>query len=114
MESKRAPDPTIAQAAVNRFFYGVKGIRPAGVPVYKLIVGVFVDGQLIETFRMDITDKTDGKESPYFFTYPATKKNPGTHSVVFKIATTNDVDPASNKVKAFSLGESRAFSFTIT
>jgi hypothetical protein len=113
MESKRAPDPVMAQAAVNRFFYGVKGTRPAGVPLYKLIVGVFVDGQLIETFRMDISDRNEGKESPYFFTFPGTKKNPGAHAVVFRIATTNDVDPASNKVKAWSLGESRAFAFTI-
>jgi hypothetical protein len=82
--------------------------------VKKLVVGIMVDGQLVENTRIDITKKNAGHENPYWFSYPDAKKMPGEHTVQFGLGTTDDFDTRGQTMKKWSIGTSSPRKFTIT
>ncbi|RPJ53404.1 MAG: hypothetical protein EHJ95_02335 [Methanobacteriota archaeon] len=104
---------SIPRDSLKKVFYGVKGTLGENEPVQKLVVGVMVDGQLTETFRIDITRRNAGQENPYWFSYPEEKKTGGEHTVQLGIGTTDDVDEKNRTVKKWTYGTSSPRKFNI-
>jgi hypothetical protein len=111
-KSKKLAGP-IPKDSLKKIFYSVKGMLAGDETIKKLVVGIMVDGQLIENTRIDITKKNAGQENPFWFSYPDAKKNPGEHTVQFGIGTTDDLDARAQTVKQWSMGMSNPYKFSI-
>lgn len=113
-ERSRQLSGSISRDSLKKVFYGVRGTLGENEPIQKLVVGVMVDGQLTETFRIDITKKNAGQDNSFWFSYPEERKSAGEHSVQLGIGTTDDVDEKRRTVKKWTYGTTSPRTFTIT